>query len=340
MSQTILILGRQPALGLAELESLYGGNSVRSVGEHAALVELADSEVNFARLGGSVKSCKLLTVLDTTELRAIEKYLLDVSPEHASMLGEGKLTIGLSSYGFKFSPVQLNATGLNIKKTIRKHSGRSVRLVPNNETALSSAQVYHNHLTAERAWELVLVRDGDKTLLAQTIAVQDIDSYTLRDRGRPKRDTRVGMLPPKLAQIIINLAGKHVVPDGAVIDPEHPTTKNPRTTRLLDPFCGTGVLLQEALLLGYEAYGTDLEQRMVDYSRQNLDWLAQKYNFSGNSRLEQGDATSHAWQKPVDIVASETYLGKPFTSTPPSAVLAATIADCNLIIKKFNLTTE
>src|SRR5690348_8545883 len=98
MEQSVLILGRQPALGLAELESLYGSKNVRSVGTQAALV--SDAEVDFARLGGSVKLCKLLTILDTTNWGQIERYLVKISPEHAAMLPEGKMQIGLSAYGF------------------------------------------------------------------------------------------------------------------------------------------------------------------------------------------------------------------------------------------------
>jgi hypothetical protein len=36
--------------------------------------------------------------------------------------------------------------------------------------------------------------------------VQDIDAYAERDFERPMRDAFVGMLPPKLAQIMLNLA--------------------------------------------------------------------------------------------------------------------------------------
>jgi hypothetical protein len=38
------------------------------------------------------------------------------------------------------------------------------------------------------------------------MALQDFESYSKRDYGRPARDPRTGSLPPKLAQILINLA--------------------------------------------------------------------------------------------------------------------------------------
>jgi tRNA G10 N-methylase Trm11 len=338
--QSLMILGRLPALGLAELESLYGADKVRPAGDKAAVVDVDPCFLAFDRLGGSVKFCKLLTELDTTNWKEIEKFLLQVSPGHSERMPEGKMQLGLSLYGFRESTKQIEATGLSLKKVIRK-TGRSVRLTPNKEPELSSAQVLHNHLTGPLGWELVFVRDGNKTLVAQTVKIQDIDSYTLRDRSRPKRDTRVGMLPPKLAQTIVNLAVGKLPEDKLESICEIPAgEKVPRphlSQTVLDPFCGTGVVLQEAALMGYNIYGSDLEPRMVEYTKLNLAWLNANYHLEGGYDywFDIGDATTYTWQEPIDFVAAETYLGRPFTTRPTPEVLAQTSADCNLIIKKF-----
>jgi SAM-dependent methyltransferase len=337
--QSVMILGRQPELGLAELESLYGPAVLRTVGNHAAVVDVDPCLLAFDRLGGSVKFCKLLTTLDTTNWRDIEKFLLQVSPGHSERLPEGKLLLGLSVIGFDTSPRQLEATGLSIKKVIRK-TGRPVRLVPNKSPELNAAQVIHNKLTGPNGWELVFIRDGSKTIVAQTVKVQGIESYTRRDRERPKRDAKVGMLPPKLAQIILNLSAGKLAEEtlknicDIPADQEIPLVRLDQ--QLLDPFCGTGVLLQEAALMGYDVYGTDLEPRMIEYSERNLGWLGGTYRLPPVCcRLEAADATDHAWEAPVDIVAAETYLGRPFTSPPDAETLARTVSDCNLILKKF-----
>jgi SAM-dependent methyltransferase len=338
--QSLLILGRQPALGLAELESLYGADKLRPVGEQAVIVDVDPCLLAFDRLGGSIKFCKLLTELSTTNWKEVQKFLLDVSASHSERMPAGKMQLGLSVMGLNVGLKQLEATGLSLKKAIRK-TGRSVRLVPNKELELNSASVLHNHLTGPTGWELVLIRDGDKTVVAQTVKVQDIDSYTMRDRGRPKRDTRVGMLPPKLAQIIINLAAGQLPEDKleSICDiPAGEAIPRPLLNQtVLDPFCGTGVILQEAALMGYAADGTDVDKRMVDYTKINLEWLGsrQSQGSSFEFKLESADATSHQWNFKFDFVASETYLGRPFTSTPQAEVLAQTVTDCNLIIKKF-----
>lgn len=337
--QSLLVLGRQPALGLAELESLYGASHVQPIGPQAAIVDVDPCLLAFDRLGGAVKFCKLLTTLDTTNWGKIEKFLLQVSPGHAQTMTEGKMQLGLSLYGFNETPKRIEATGLSLKKAIRK-TGRSVRLIPNKTAELNSAQVLHNHLTGPTGWELVFIKDGLRTLVAQTVKVQDIEAYTRRDRERPKRDAKVGMLPPKLAQILINLTVGQLpedklesicdIPVGQPIP--HPILGQ----TVLDPFCGTGVVLQEATLMGYDIYGSDYEPRMVDYTKQNMDWLNGLCNLAVTDyRLETADATEASWTPPVDFVVTETYLGRPFTARPTPEILAQTVADCNLIIKKF-----
>lgn len=338
MLQSICVLGRQPALGLAELERLFGSEAVRPVGSHAAGVDLPTRQIDFARLGGSTRLANVIGEVPSTNWKLVEKALtvLARSPVLALPVS-GKFHLGLSAIGFDISAAKLGATGLTLKKVIRGRYDGSVRLAPNVETELSTAQVFHNSLTGDNGCELLIIAQGNTTIVARTIAVQGIDSYTVRDRGRPKRDARVGMLPPKLAQIIINLAsgpGK----SHETRDMIHDTSVSAPT--VLDPFCGTGVVLQEALLMGYNVYGTDLEPRMISYTKQNLEWLCETWNMERRTwNVEVGDATTHQWGtengERRTVVACETYLGRPFTERPAPDVLAQTVSDVNLIIKRF-----
>lgn len=316
MTQSILILGRQPALGIAEAESLFGADKITRLSKESVVVDIPPHDIPFARLGGSTRVAKLLTYLPYTDWQQIERYIETELPKHTCCLPEGKVKIGISVYGLQVNVRRLNASGLTFKKAI-KADGRSVRIVPNKELELNTAQVLHNQLTSPLGMELLLIRDGNRTALAQTVQVQDIEAYAARDQARPARDARVGMLPPKLAQIILNLA----VTEG--------------TKAVLDPFCGTGVVLQEAMLMGYDAYGTDLEDRMIDYSNKNLEWLARTHDFDGQTLLlETGDATSYDWQS-FDTIAGETYLGRPFSSEPKPDVLHEVMRDVDTIHRKF-----
>ena len=248
------------------------------------------------RLGGTLKL-------------AIE---LGYSPlDYLRGLPEGKLTIGVSDYSVKASRKTATMEALKLKKILVRH-GRSVRVVENKDAVLSTATSLHNGLSGKNPRKVELIKVENDWY--RVIGVQDIDAYAKRDQARPARDARVGMLPPKLAQILINLCGPLEL--GSVV---------------LDPFCGTGVVLQEALLMGYRAYGTDLSERMVEYSERNMEWLTRNDLF----HLSVGDATSFQWEQPIDAVACEGYLGKPFSRVPSEMELKEQKQECAAIVLGF-----
>lgn len=323
----IALLGRQPALSIAELERVYPRVSWFSA--ETALVD-TDS-INVQQLGGTQKAGKLVLELPNADWRrtsdAIVKYYTKRWAGH-----EGKITLGLSAYGLGISPRELQKVGIILKSKL-KQSGVSIRLIPNQEIALSSATSHHNKLgLAPNKVELLIVKGGSTIAVAESTGSQNITALAARDQGRPRRDAFVGMLPPKLAQIMINLAG--------------PITKDPASDlaqpRILDPFCGTGVLLQEASLMRYAVYGTDLSEKMIRYSRDNLNWLEEKFAFTTDWYLHEGDAVTTTWQQPVDAVVCETYLGQPFSAPPSSAKLTEVRGNCNHIITGFlkNLSSQ
>ncbi len=316
-------------MGLAELESLYGAENVSAVSAQAAGLTLHAHDVDFARLGGSTRLAHVLAEIPSTDWKRVERELPGLVTELGLTLPDGKIQLGLSAFGLKISPAKLNAAGLTLKKVLRSKLDRSVRVTPNPELELNTAQVLHNHLTGPTGIELLLIATSDnRTIVARTVKVQDIESYTQRDRGRPKRDAKVGMLPPKLAQVLVNLATGQIQNEEGRMENEGLV--------MLDPFCGTGVALQEAMLMGYSVYGTDLEPRMIDYSRANLDWLIENTeDLKSEILLEPGDATTHQWNPTPDFVAGETYLGRPFTEKPSPEILAQTVSEVNLILKKF-----
>lgn len=323
-AKSLCILGRQPKLGLAELESLYGADRIRPL-PNAALLDIPTEEINFQRLGGTIKTARILTELTYSGWDRLIKYLTENTPEHLKYLPDGKLTLGLSVYGVNVKPSQINRSMLEIKKIV-KSSGRAIRVIPNKTPELSSAQVLHNHLTHRGGWELLMVANGSRTFLAQTLFVQDIEAYSGRDHARPARDPRVGMLPPKLAQIIINLATPIIA-----------TNTQKRRVRILDPFCGTGVILQEALLMNYDVIGTDIDKRMVEYATKNIQWLVQKYpKISGHTAIEIADATTYHWPR-FTVIASELYLGEPLNKFPDEATFTKIQTDVGGIIEKFLL---
>lgn len=346
--KTLAILGRQPAIGIAELESLLGPRGIHAIGGGGVILDVDPNEVPFARLGGTIKIARILTTMSTTDWFKLEKYIITACMDHEKTLPDGKLTIGISVYGLDVSPRVLERTALSIKKFI-KAKGRPMRIVPNKTREMSTAQIIHNDLTGPNGMEIVLYRDGNVTHVCLTTAVQDIEAYTARDQTRPMRDTRVGMLPPKLAQTIINLAtGQMSITvdnskSGRVESKNAPTRQPFNSSTILDPFCGTGVILQEASLMNYDVYGTDIDPRMVQFSSKNMDWLhASRFSANTNVRIELGDAVSHNWKQPFGFVACEGYLGLPFAHMPSDSQLQESIQSSNQITKGFlkNLASQ
>lgn len=309
----IAILGRQPALGVAELEQLYGASSVRWFSDSSAIVD--SPKFDFNHLGGTQKAGRIVAELSgdwrKVSMRIVREYTLAWA-DH-----QGKITLGLSAYGFTATAREVQKTGIILKSKL-KEKGVSLRLVPNAEPALNTATSHHNKLgLSDNHVELLVVRAGNgKVVVAESVGAQNITDLASRDQARPRTDSFVGMLPPKLARMMINLTG---VASG----------------RVLDPFCGTGVLLQEAALLGFDVYGTDLSEKMVRYSTENLDWLTNRYSLDSKVVIEQGDAMTHAWVGSLDAIATETYLGQPFSAPPSPAKLTEVRGNCNHIISEF-----
>ena len=315
----IAILGRQPALGIAELERVFGGRAVQPLSSLSAVINTDSFEVQ--QFGGVLKAGKIIAELPKSDWHQVSQKIVQYYTNEWSTF-EGKITLGISVYNSPVGGREVQKTGIILKQKLKKY-GVSLRLVPNPEPALSTATSHHNKLgLSPNKVELIVSRaTNGRVIIAESTGSQNITAYARRDQERPKRDAFVGMLPPKLAQIMINLAVGQL------------TSEQPLT--ILDPFCGTGVVLQEALLMGYKAYGTDLSDKMIDYSGHNLQWLANGYHKEFDFRLSQGDAMTIKWQQPISAVVGETYLGQPFSAPPSPAKLDEVVKNCDHIITEF-----
>ena len=367
----IALLGRQPEISLAELAAVFGADCVNRISQQFAKVQT--SQFDITTLGGTIKCAEMITELpasrtDKASLLAASRF---ITQHYQAKWAHSphKITLGLSAYNLAVGARDVQKTGLILKSSLKK-SGTSLRFIPNDQPALSTATAHNNKLGGPpHKVELLLVKTTDRRLIiAESRGVQNITAYTRRDRHRPKRDAFVGMLPPKLAQIMLNLAlgaglltrqrphdnsvtssdsslsDKSMVLRTALPDAFdlEETAGSRAAVTILDPFCGTGTVLQEALLAGYDVVGTDLSQKMVDYTTENLSWL--QSTFTAPSRpvgrvidIHQADATTHHWpnSKHLTAVVCETYLGQPFSAPPAPQKLAEVAGNCNHIITGF-----
>ena len=374
----IALLGRQPEISIAELAAVFGADCVHRISQQFA--EVQTSQFDITTLGGIIKCAEVISELpasrtDKASLLAASRF---ITQHYQAKWAHSphKITLGLSAYNLAISARDVQKTGLILKSSLKK-SGTSLRLIPNDQPALSTATAHNNKLGGSPyKVELLLVKTTDRRLIiAESRGVQNITAYTRRDRHRPKRDAFVGMLPPKLAQIMLNLAlgagplARHRAHDNSAtgwnpavssksnasgnavrktIDLSERPDSNPlaevgrQHPLILDPFCGTGTVLQEALLAGYDVVGTDLSQKMVDYTTENLSWLQSTFTAPSHPigrviDIHQADATTHRWPNGTHLTAvvCETYLGQPFSAPPAPQKLAEVAGNCNHIVTSF-----
>ncbi len=263
------------------------------------------------RLGGTIKISKIVKELpknmpvNFTEI--IKKEIKNIEK------GKGKFIYGINIY-----PSQTNLLKKLLKaaKETLKEEGISSRYLNQDAENLSSAGSAH-------CQEINVVFGEEKNYLSETIAVQNIDAYSKRDYGRPKRDGLSGMLPPKLAQVMINLAN----PD--------------KDTVVLDPFCGSGTISQEAILMGFDSAAYDISEKAIANTKSNTEWFKREFNPKGRLlEISKKDATTLTatdytkFGKKIAIV-TESYLGPPQRHIPTPAEAQKTLDDLENIYLDF-----
>ncbi|MCJ7479396.1 MAG: RsmD family RNA methyltransferase [Candidatus Nanohaloarchaeota archaeon QJJ-7] len=95
-------------------------------------------------------------------------------------------------------------------------------------------------------------------------------------------------LHPRLARTLVNLS--EVGRDGS----------------LLDPFCGTGGILLEAGLIGCDLYGSDVQEEMVEGTRENLE----AFNLEGDIREAEFSDAEAEFGRQFDAVVTDLPYGK------------------------------
>lgn len=108
-----------------------------------------------------------------------------------------------------------------------------------------------------------------------------------RDMGKPVRRNELS-ISPRLAKILINLSQ---VREGET---------------LLDPFCGVGTILQEALLQNIKVIGIDKDKNAIKNVRLNLKW----FNFHERNYNLINEDSSKVGTRKVQAVATEPEFGE------------------------------
>ncbi len=254
------VLGTNAALSVAELAAVVDLKRVSLLAADFLIWE-TETEINadnlMKRLGGVIKIGEIKEELKEGNEEKLLKTLTELAKIKKYQSKEGKFNFGFSDYGkFQFNKQNL---GLKLKKYFSEEKISS-RFVISREKNLSSVVITQNKLIV-RGIEFVLIKEGENILIGETLSVQPFKDLSRRDYGRPARDDESGMIPPKLAQIMINLAQLRSFED-----------------IIVDPFCGSGTILSEAMLAGYKhLFGSDISPRAIDDTHKNISWTRELY---------------------------------------------------------------
>lgn len=214
---------------------------------------------------------------------------------------EGKFRYGLSVlWGEK----NLKWLLMDAKKSL-KAKWISTRFINKNFENLSSAQIIGENLV-EREADFSVIIAWDTEYFGKTIWVQDIEAYSKRDYGKT-RDMQVGMLPPKLSQMMINFS---------------------EGSKIYDPFCGLGTILIESILMGnVEVYASDISAENIEMTKKNISFARREFeNTLKTSMTEVLDAkgiSSSPFLRKSDAIVTEWYLGQVFTKKTVSKTVIA-----------------
>lgn len=293
------VLGANPTLSIAELSAVFGlsgEGANRPIGhlssENVFLIEqdkTIDGSALIRKIGGTIKIGIINQETGIKDYDGIKNNITEMLKDEQP---EGKFKFGISYYGkakFNIKPL-----AMEIKNYLR---GRNVssRWVTSREPTLSSVVVEQNKLTSTGI-EIVLIESEGGVLIGQTLAVQPFKELSFRDYGRPARDDKSGMLPPKLAQIMINLSGAKA------------------NDIILDPFCGSGTILTEAMLMGCKnLIGSDVSPKATQDTEKNIEWIKTKFQvLSFKFQLfntAAAELSKHTKPNSIDAIVTEPYLG-------------------------------
>lgn len=294
MKRYFIVLGRTTELAFAEFQTILKrdkktATSVTITKVDRGLIleskEKLDVGPLINTLGGTVKIVILGEKANSKNF--IEKLVGVLRNES---IGKSKLVFGISLIGSK-KPSQKFLIPKTLKNRLASEKITTRYVLPSQSYELSSSQVFLANLT-----EVYVIWLGADIEIGKTVAVQDFQGFAKRDYQRPFTDPKSGMLPPKVARMMLNLAFTKPIKS---------------TRRLLDPFCGTGTIAMEAMMLGINTVNSDHSQLKVEGTKENLTWLSREENTKLKWRVFKSDATKVSSQihDKVDAVVTEPLLG-------------------------------
>lgn len=226
------LLWREFKLSIAEIFAIYPKSKLVAYDKEVLIIEWVSKEELLEKADRLWGTIKIVEIKKDSIVSDGKNY-------------EWKFRYAINSYWAKWKNKKL----LNDTKALLKKNWVSSRFVNNDFKNLISAQIIGEKLVQKESDYNYFFLENSVYFWA-SIWVQDINAYSKRDYSKD-RDMQIGMLPPKLSQMMINIW-------------------NPENS-IFDPFLGLWTILIEASLMWLEyLYWSDLNDRMVEVWEKNL----------------------------------------------------------------------
>lgn len=284
-------LWREWKLSVAELINFFPKSEIIFCGSWVLIlgnIEKSYLQENFYKLGWTIKIFEL-------------DFFANIEDIYESILETALNT----EWKFKYSLNLFWEKSLKLEnilkktKNLLKNKSISARYFNKDDWKnLSSAQILGNSIL-KKWFDFNIINLWNIFYFGKTLEVQDIDSYSKRDFSK-NRDMQVGMLPPKLCQMMINIWKE---------------SKDCESKNVYDPFVWLGTVLIEALNMWIpQVFWSDLSEKMVDESRKNIsDFISKNWLKNISFKIEKLNAKfineSEILQKEkIDLIVTEWYL--------------------------------
>ncbi len=221
------------------------------------------------RLSEDVLMVELMTTKDTYErLAGVHKVVVPITtlietPEDATEEVEGFLK-NLDD-DFSFSVSYYSSQGVDeseyesmvslILSIVRDNGFRKANLI----RPRGGPEVYAREIISRKITDFVIIRAGGRYLVGVTAYIPDAAEFRERSNERPVVSSQIS-ISSRLAKVLVNLGG---LSKGQMV---------------LDPFCGSGTILAEAMLAGVNCVGVDKNPTRIENAKRNLEWVSSTSN--------------------------------------------------------------
>jgi tRNA G10 N-methylase Trm11 len=339
----VFISGKNWMLSLAELTTYFQTHSnkfeVQYFSREFFIINLEKplNTHDIADLGGTIKIGEPKATLPT---ELVKEAFLNKNKQAQKQIGEAliassipkkmkpdKVLFGVSVYftdnAFSSMAMRMQRSiGSTIKDELKEQGKKADFMGYSSErklAQLSHVEVIKKNLVENQA-EVLFCIGKKETWVAITVAVHNPFEFQKRDVQKPNQRVIFAM-PPRLARMMVNLSA---CDEGKV---------------LLDPFCGVGTILQEALLEKAAVVGMDKNAWCVKASEENLEWLSEEYELeNADFRVIQGEVDRLAEKvgvESVDCIVSEPDLGPALREVPTGPYAKKIIENLELLFSDY-----